>query len=268
MISSKLDQEQQIERSAEEAAVDGPGALRGQVWLTVQTRQAQRLIRGRNASADKPAIIGLVGFADRLRVIWQAARSDDPYADWWLIKVHQALERIRNQVKTEQAALDIRLEQLTALEVAVAESMKPYRIALQFANPYAYRGAQMIAEYDTFVRTLLTAHHVGLLSGSSTQGMLNTCARKIRGTFAVPQGYHFLGVDRESLKQGTANASRARQIMGEVPEDVLSGAHHAPLTPRKIRFPEEAAKHIRLKPVDSVAKADIAESVNDDIVGT
>jgi len=268
MISSKSDPEQQIERSDEEAVVDGPGALRGQVWLTVQTRQAQRLIRGRNGSADKPAIIGLVGFADRLRVIWQAARSDDPYADWWLIKVHEALERIRNRVKTEQAALDTRLEQLTALEVVVAESMKPYRIALQFANPYAYRGAQMIAEYDTFVRTLLTAHHVGLLSGSSTQALLNTCARKIRGTFAVPQGYQFLGVDRESLKQGTANASRARQIMGEVPDDVLSGAHHAPLTPHKIRFPEEAAKHISLKPVDSVSKADIPESLNDDIVGT
>ena len=268
MISSKSDPEQQIERSDEEAVVDGPGALRGQVWLTVQTRQAQRLIHGRNGSADKAAIIGLVGFADRLRVIWQAARSDDPYADWWLIKVHEALERIRNRVKTEQAALDAQLEQLTALEVAVAESMKPYRIALQFANPYAYRGAQMVAEYDTFVRTLLTAHHVGLLSGSSTQDLLNTCARKIRGTFAVPQGYQFLGVDRESLKQGTANASRARQIMGEVPEDVLSGAHHAPLTPHKIQFPEEAAKHIRLKPVDSVSKADIPESVNDDIIGT
>ena len=268
MISSKSDPEQQIERSAEEADVDGPGVLRGQVWLTVQTRQAQRLIRGRNGSADKPAIIGLVGFADRLRVIWQAARSDDPYADWWLIKVHEALERIRNRVKTEQAALDARLEQLTALEVAVAESMKPYRIALQFANPYAYRGAQMIAEYDTFVRTLLTAHHVGLLSGSSTEGLLNTCARRIRGAFAVPQGYQFLGIDRESVRQGTANASRARQIMGEVPNDVLSGAQHAPLTPRKIRFPAEAAKHIRLKPVDSVSKADIPETINDDIVGT
>ena len=44
--------------------------------------------------------------------------------------------------------------------------------------------------------------------------------------------------------------------MGEVPDDVLSGAHHAPLTPRKIRFPEEAAKHIRLKPVESVSKTD------------
>ena len=245
-----------------------PGVLRGQVWLSVQTRQAQRLIHGRNGNAGKSAIIGLVGFADRLRVIWQASRSDDPYADWWLIKVHEVLERIRNLVKTEQVALDARLEQLTALEVTVAESMKPYRIALQFANPYAYRGAQMIAEYDKFVRTLLTAHHVGLLSGSSTEGLLNTCARRIRGAFAVPQGYQFLGVDRESLKQGIANASRARQVMGEVPEDVLSGAHHAPLTPRKIRFPEEAAKHIRLKPVESVSKADIPESVNDDIGGT
>ena len=97
------------------------------------------------------------------------------------------------------------------------------------------------------------------------EGLLNTCARRIRGAFAVPQGYHFLGVDRESLKQGTANARRARQIMGEVPEDVLSGAHHAPLTPRKVRFPEEAAKHIRLKPVDSSIKGGYAESVNDDV---
>jgi len=264
MSSGKSDPEQRAKQNTEEASFDaGPGALRGQAWLTVQTRQAQRLVRGRNGNADKPAIIGLVGFADRLRVIWQAARNDDPYADWWLVKVHEALERVRDLVKNEQAALDAQLEQLTALEVAVAVSMKPYRIALQFANPYAYRGAQLIAEYDTFVRTLLTAHHVGLLNGAAMEGLLNTCARKIRGAFAVPQGYHFLNVDRAALQQGTANASRARQLMGEVPADVLNGAHQAPLAPRKVQFPEEAAKHIRLRPVDSATKADIAASVND-----
>lgn len=267
MSSVKSDPEQRPKQNPEGANVDaGPGALRGQVWLTVQTRQAQRLVRGRNGNDDKPAIIGLVGFADRLRVIWQAARNDDPYADWWLVKVHEALERVRDLVKNEQAALDAQLEQLTALEVAVAESMKPFRIALQFANPYAYRGAQLIAEYDTFVRTLLTAHHVGLLSGAAMEGLLNTCARKIRGAFAVPQGYHFLNVDRAALRQGTANASRARGVMGDVPEEVLNGAHQAPLAPRKVRFPEEAAKHVRLKPLDSAPKADSAASVNDDVV--
>jgi hypothetical protein len=55
-----------------------PGALHGQIWLTVQTNQAQQLIHGRAGTPDKPAIIGLIGFADRLRVIWQAARHDDP----------------------------------------------------------------------------------------------------------------------------------------------------------------------------------------------
>ena len=84
MSSGRSDPEQRSQQSPEEAGVDiGPGTLRGQVWLTVQTRQAQRLIRGRSGNADKPAIIGLVGFADRLRVNRQAARNDNPYADWW-----------------------------------------------------------------------------------------------------------------------------------------------------------------------------------------
>lgn len=266
MSSGKSDPELRMEQIRKDVTVEaGPGALRGQVWLTVQTRQAQRLIRGRIGNPDKPAIIGLVGFADRLRVIWQAARNDDPYADWWLVKVHEALERVRDLLKNEQTALDAQLEQLTALEVAVAKSMKPYRIALQFANPYAYRGAQLIAEYDRFVRTLLTAHHVGLLTAAAMEGLLNTCARKIRGAFAVPQGYHFLSVDRAALQQGTANASRARQVMGEVPEDVLNGAHQAPLAPRKVRFPEGAAKHIQLTPVDATPKTAGVATVNDDV---
>ena len=269
MNSGKADEEQRAEQYPEGASVDvGPGALRGQVWLTVQTRQAQRLIKGRNGNGDKPAIIGLVGFADRLRVIWQAARNDDPYADWWLVKVHESLEKACNQVNAEQAALDTQLEQLTALEVDVAESMKPYRIALQFANPYAYRGARLIAEYDRLVRTLLTAHHVGILGNTSMEGLLNTCARKIRGTFTVPQGYHFLGVDRAAIQQGTANASRARQLMGEVPVDVLNGTHQATLTPRKVRFPDEVAKYIRLKPVDTTVRVAASVSLNDDVVGT
>ena len=60
--------------------------------LTLETRQAQRMVKGRPGTADKPAIMGLIGFANRLRVIWHGARADDPYADWWLVKVHDALD--------------------------------------------------------------------------------------------------------------------------------------------------------------------------------
>lgn len=232
-------------------AADSPGALRGQAWLKVQTRQAQQLIKGRSGSADKPAIIGLVGFADRLRVIWQAARDDDPYADWWLIKVHQALEQAREFIARHQEELDKRLAQMSAMEVEIAQSLKPYRIRLQFANPYAYQGAQLIAAYDTLVRTLLTCHHIGLLNNKAAEGIVKLGARKVRGTFVVPQGYRLLGIDRKSLQGNSGKAPQACQMMGELPKEVLNGEQRAPLVPRKLAFPKSVARSLVLEPLDS-----------------
>ena len=64
--------------SVRPADIDGPGRLRDEVWLTVQSHHARRVILGRTGTLEKPAITGLLGFADRLRIIWNAARADDP----------------------------------------------------------------------------------------------------------------------------------------------------------------------------------------------
>jgi len=212
---------------------DAPGVLRGEVWLTVQSRHAQRLILGRAASLDKPAIIGLVGFADRLRVIWNAARADDPYADWWLIKIDEALERARQRIKTERAALDERIGQQSALQIKVATTDKPYRIELHFANPYAYWGAHLIAEFDTTARTILTAKHVGLISNADAEQALRACGGAIRSLFAVPQGYRVFRIDRSTVHAGDEAARQAAELMGELPPAVLLGECSAALTPRK-----------------------------------
>lgn len=210
-----------------------PGVLRGEVWLTVQSHHARRLILGRAATLEKPAIVGLVGFADQLRVIWNAARSDDPYADWWLIKVDEALQRARGRIKREQATLDDCIEQRSALQIEVVTTNKPYRVALNFANPYAYWGAHLIAEFDTTARTILTAKHVGLMSGNLAAQSLRGCAGAIRSLFAVPQGYRVLRIDREAVKADSKTAKEAAEFMGELPQAVLLGERAAALTPRK-----------------------------------
>ena len=110
------------------ADISEPGVLRGEVWLTVQSHHARRLILGRAATLEKPAIVGLVGFADRLRVIWNAARADDPYADWWLIKIDEALGRARSRIKREQAALDECIEQRSTLQIKVVTTSKPVSV--------------------------------------------------------------------------------------------------------------------------------------------
>ncbi|MEA3275562.1 MAG: TIGR03761 family integrating conjugative element protein [Pseudomonadota bacterium] len=233
------------------ARAAGPGALQGQAWLTLQTHHAQRLIRGRPAAAGKPAIIGLFGFADRLRGIWQGARQDDPYADWWLLKIHDALEAVEHLIQVERVTLSDRLASLPALEVTVATSRKPFRTPLRFANPYAFRGARLLADYDEVARGVLTARHVGLVEGGDAERLLGCCAGKIRGLFCLPQGYRFLGVDRSALAQGTAKAEQARKAMGEVPEDVLSGERRAPLGPRSTPFAGQVPRNPRLHPVVS-----------------
>lgn len=212
-------------------AKHAPGKLRGEVWLTVQTHIAQGLILGRAATADKPAIPGLLVFADRLRVIWAAAGADDPYADWWLIKIDEALEHARDRIKSEQAALDAIIEMQSALQIQVGVSEQPYRIALKFANPYAFWGAQLIGEFDDVARTVLTAKYVGLLNSTAAHRSLQTCSGPIRTLFALPQGYRALGIDRDSIKGDGKAVLDAIDLMGELPPAVLSGERTASLTP-------------------------------------
>ena len=241
-----------------------PGALHGQVWLTIQTHQAQQLFRGRNGSPDKPTIIGLIGFANRLRVIWQAARHDDPYADWWLIKVHEAIQDAGSDIRNRQAELHRKLEQMPAMEVRVAASQRPYRVHLQFANPYAYRGAQLLAEYDRLVCTALTARHIGLLDGEACVHVHKVCARKLRAIFMMPQNYRFLKLDRASVRKGTGRSHEARQAMGEVPDDILSGERQAPVTPRKVQFPAGFAGQMSLRSGSPVADTNRPDDENND----
>jgi len=239
-----------------------PGSLRGQVWLTIQTRQAQQFIRGRKGTADKSAIIGLTGFADRLRVIWLAARNDDPYADWWLIKIHEAIDSSSTYIRDWQSELDSQLDQVTGLEVTIAGSQKPYRVPLQFANPYAYQAARLLSEYDTLVCTVLTARHIGLQDNKASEGLLRLCGRKIRSTFVIPQGYKFLQIDRAILSQGGEKSINARKAMGEVPEDILSGERHAPLVPRKVQFPTGFAENVALHPSSPESNTHLLEDKN------
>jgi integrating conjugative element protein (TIGR03761 family) len=217
--------------SAGETKATSLGALPGETWLTVQTRAAQQLIRGRAARADKPAIIGLVGFADRLRLIWHVARDDDPFADWWLIRIHDGLKRVRDALQRDQAALDHYLTAVEGLDVAVAQAPKPYRVRLQFVNPYAYQDAQRLAEFDRLVRSALTARHVGRLDETDARHRVGSCAQRLRGLFALPPGYRFDARTRALLKQFPERFDQAWSRMGKIPEAILSGERRAPWAP-------------------------------------
>ncbi len=225
----------------ESGAPARPGVLRGAAILTLQTRQAERLVKGRNGTAGKPAIIGLLGFASRLRAIWHGARTDDPYADWWLIRIDRALEAARAALASATAEVNAALARLDAIAVTPGTSVRPVRVPLRFSTPYAYRGAQLLAALDGVVCALLTARHVGLATRADTERAIRCAGRWARGAFASPVGYRLTGLTRADVARNTARAEQARSTMGEVPAAVLRGTERPPHAPARPAAPASTA---------------------------
>lgn len=208
-----------------------PGALRGQTALRIQTRQAQRLVHGRNKDEDKPAIIGLIRFAALLRPIWNGARNDDPYAAWWLLRIHEALETAWAEIDRLNETVQSRFQAVPGFRVRVAESLNPIEVPLVFGNPYCFRGAYLVARFDELVRAVMTARHVGLLDRDNAERCLHQGGRQVRGAYNAPLGYKFFGITREDIIQANAKATQARALMGDIPPGVLSGEQRAPYAP-------------------------------------
>lgn len=212
-------------------AAERPGTLRGEASLLIQTRQAQRLVYGRRHSQEQAGIIGLVRFGMLMKRIWTAAMQDDPYADWFLLQVHEALEAGRALTQELKVHVDALLAGVDGVEITVAHSLKPVRVPLQFANPYGYMGAYVIADFDELVCSVLTARHVGLLPRDEAERMLQRAGRAIRRAFLIPTQWKHCAVGRDDLRHDTPRARAAREAMGVLPQEVLDGtrrAGHAP----------------------------------------
>ncbi len=210
-----------------------PGRLRNFVEMTIQTRQAQRLVGGRrgNDADGKPPIIGLYRYGAMMRTIWAGASKDDPYADWYLLKVEQALTESKDELTHMQQTLGSDLARVAAMKVGLAHSLEPAKVELTFSNPYGYMGAWLLVEMDELVLAILTARHVGLINRDEAERRLHDAGRAVRRAFAVARGYKATAVKREDVRQNNRRAARAREAMGELPQAVLDGGlrpAHAP----------------------------------------
>ena len=108
-----------------------------------------------------------------------------------------------------------------------------------------------------------TARHIGLLDSQSSEDILKASARKVRAIFMIPQGYRLLKIDRERVRKSLGRSHEARQLMGELPGDVLSGERHAPLVPRKVELPSGFVGQVNLHPGTPVPETNPSEDKND-----
>jgi len=239
-----------------------PGGLRSSTRMTIQTRQAQKLVLGRKRSKDVQPIIGLLDFGRRMRLLWLSAQADDPYADWYLLKIEEAIDQAKTVMSEKKQWLDDVLDSMPGFEIDVAQSLQPIQVPIAFQNPYGYMGAYLIADYDALCCSIFTATHIGLIDRSIATNLYSQTGKSIRRTFDLAAKWKFSGATRDDISANSPIAIKAIAIHGECPEPILKKTKRAKIAP-EIRVRPKAVKIEVKKKKENVEKIRTAETEKD-----
>lgn len=200
----------------------GPGGLRSDASILLHTRQAMTIFDGRDKTEDKPAIFGVPRFSGSINQIYKDAMADDPWADWWLVKVDDYIEQARKKLNGYREELKQLYPNSPAINISVAESVDPEPRPLNFPTPsYAYRMAYLVIDFDQFCCEVLSMRHTGLMIRVKAERYLHLAGKALRVALQSASGYRRQGVTRNDVLANNPLAQKARLLMGEIPRDIF-----------------------------------------------
>ena len=236
------------------------GALRSAMKLTLHTHHAARIWHGRQASESKNGIIGLSGFVGIMNKMKRGAEQDDPYSDWWMIRIEDKLIACKTELTIIQDNLDHLMAEIPqALSIGDNLNIQPVTLPLFVNAQLGFMAVYLLTQYDDLARRLLLAHHTALIGRRDMERWLDEGAHVLRSLFGLAQQYKYSGATRDDFAASNARAREALQAFGELPQDVLDGSQRSEFAPPIVRprgttstpDPEEATQPLESDIADS-----------------
>ncbi len=262
--SEQNDNAKKLAQTIPRTIVEQPGGLRSETRMTIQTRQAQKIVVGRRRGKDIQPIIGLLDFGRRMKLLWLSAQADDPYADWYMLKIEESINEAKTVIIEKKQWLDEVLNAMDGFDVGIAHSLEPIQVSIVFQNPYGYMGAYLVSDYDALCCSVFTASHIGLIDRKMANSIMNAAGKSIRRTFDMVAKWKFTGVTREDVDLKTPSGIRALDTYGECPEPVLSKTKRATISPEIRDKPKPVSITVKQKKVDNSQRETLQFTVPDD----
>lgn len=210
-------------------------SLVSDIQLVLHTDIAEGFFKGSWQTKN----IGLRQFAVITKALWRAARNDDPYAEWHLMKIYDRMLAVQEALKNFEQLCQEKITQKRGLEVVVFSNPKPLHIPLHFSTPFGYMAAQVLADLDYAMRQAYTLKKLGvLLEGEQLPAKL---MRKLASFFGQGREWKSTGVTRNDIATNSAVAELAKQLMGQVPDVILKRKLRLGLLPTLSRSTVSAA---------------------------
>ena len=233
------------------------GSLRSTMSLTLHTHHASRIWHGRAASEGKPGIVGLNGFIAIANKIKRGAEQDDPYSDWWMLRLEEKLTQTKDSLQALREQVDQALADVPpALSLGENLNVQPVKLPLFVNAQLGFLAVYLLADYDDLARKLILAHHTALIDRSTLERWLNEGAHVLRSLFSLAQQYRYSGCTRDDFAAKNAAARAALEKLGELPQEVLEGTLRSRYAPPIIRRSALAA----------AASQDAADARDDDVL--
>lgn len=208
------------------------GSLRSAMSLTLHTHHASRIWHGRAPAEGRPGIIGLNGFISIMSKLKRGVEQDDPYSDWWMLRIEDKLSTTKEQLQTLRQQVDQALASVPpALSLGENLNVQPVKLPLFVSSQLGFIAVYLLADYDDLARRLILAHHTALIDRSTLERWLNDGAHSLRSLFSLAQQYRYSGTTRDDFAAKNAAARAALERYGELPQDVLEGTRRSRFAP-------------------------------------
>jgi integrating conjugative element protein (TIGR03761 family) len=224
--------------------------------MALHTKEAFRMFMGRGSDPDKKLqpIIGGKRIAAALRALWMLTNNDNPYADWGLLRHEQTMKEVakilNKHIEDAQGALN--QQKARGLTFSVLQSSSPQVLNLGFKSPYGYAVAQLVSDFDYFVRLQKTLERKNLRSDSQVRQVITETTRVIRRVFNETARFdrwlmrdEMKGLSRADFvpdgpKDGVKRVQFAAEVFGPCPSEVYSAKLQPRHSRRRIQIsPEE-----------------------------
>lgn len=224
------------------------GSLRSAMSLTLHTHHASRIWHGRAPADGKPGIVGLNGFVAVMNKLKRGSEQDDPYSDWWMLRIEDKLNATKEQLQSLREQVDQALADVPpALSIGENLNVQPVKLPLFVNAQLGFIAVYLLADYDDLARRLILAHHTALIDRSTLERWLNEGAHALRSLFSLAQQYRYSGTTRDDFAGMNAAARAAVEKYGELPQDVLEGTRRSRFAPPLTRRSPLASSASRTK---------------------
>jgi len=221
------------EQSMSDSIQSKIGPLRSTMLLTLHTHHAARIWQGRPASENKPPIMSFSRFIGLMGRINFDAQRDDPYADFWLIRIEEKLQHCKAELAHIHQEVNLLMSEMpSAISVQENFSVRPASLPIFVGSKLGFLAVYLLITYDDIVRRLLHVHHVSLIGRRATESRIDGASHVLRSLFGLAQKYKISGVTRADFAANNDRAREAKEAFGELPLDVLEGRRRAEFAPQ------------------------------------